>query len=167
MAKATIYHYFPDKEAIVQQLLEQAVSQFHTVVQTIAEVSEPKVRLRVAVEITITFLHEFSSVIQLVRQELPVRWSQIKLDLMPIYERYLFLLSQAIEQGIQAGEFRLVNSREAAVVLMNLIHGTYAASYIGGLTDDLLRSNTDSMLDIFLNGIITQEQHDGVRDRKW
>ncbi|MFC3749712.1 TetR/AcrR family transcriptional regulator [Paenibacillus sp. GCM10012306] len=153
LAKATIYHYFPDKEAIVQQLLTLTISQFHNVAQSISEITEPRARLTASAEITIAFLYESSSVIQLVRKELPELWNKSKLELLPIYERYLSLLSQAIDQGIEEGTFRPINSQEAAIVLLNLIQGTYASIQLVGLGEKQTYS-TAGILDIFFNGII-------------
>ncbi|MFF2015162.1 TetR/AcrR family transcriptional regulator [Paenibacillus sp. NPDC058177] len=153
LAKATIYHYFPDKEAIVQQLLVETIFKFHEVAQSISEIADPRARLTVGAEITISFLYESSSVIQLVRQELPALWNKNKPELLPIYERYLSLLSQAIDQGIEEGIFRAINSQEAAIVLLNLIQGTYASIRLVGLGEKQTYS-TAGILDIFFNGIV-------------
>jgi hypothetical protein len=65
-------------------------------------------------------------------------------------EEYIKILQSVIEEGIESGLFRQVNSRFSAQSLFNLVALMFLESF-----KDKTEDMTDKILDLFINGIRT------------
>ncbi|MGG3280461.1 TetR/AcrR family transcriptional regulator [Paenibacillus solani] len=154
IGKATIYHHFQDKEAIVSKLIEQSIDGFNSLISDLYEIEDSRSRLIAALEKTIDFLDKVAAVFQIVRRELPLLWIEIKVLLVPYYTRYISLLSESIEQGVASGIFRPIPPELAASVLLNLIQGAHGSLSISAKNQDSIHVSIQSMIDIYFNGIV-------------
>jgi hypothetical protein len=63
------------------------------------------------------------------------------------------MLEESIQQGIEAGIFRTVEPKEAAVVFMTMIQGNFALYYLLGRRLESPEVAASRLLDVYFNGI--------------
>lgn len=71
IGKATIYHHFPDKQSIVMALLSHNLAHMDEAMQLVRAESDPRRRIQVAAEASVSFLFESADIMQIVRREIP------------------------------------------------------------------------------------------------
>jgi AcrR family transcriptional regulator len=153
IGKATIYHHFADKEAIVTALLEQNTARMNEVLERVRQETRPRERIQVATEASIDFLYRFADIIQIVRREVPGVRTQSQNGFSQFFQEYINLMAEAIQTGSEQGIFRSVDPNQAARVLMSMIQGTFAMTF---LTNERVLSQQQtirSILDVYFNGI--------------
>ncbi len=153
IGKATIYHHFPDKEALVLALLQRDIASTEQTLQLVREESDPTERIRVAAKASMDFLTESASIIQIVRREVPSGRDQMQAGFNLFFVEFMDLLAEGIQRGIAQGIFRSVDARESARVLMTMLQGNFAMAYLGGVRPVSSQQAVDSLLDIFFHGI--------------
>jgi AcrR family transcriptional regulator len=153
IGKATIYHYFRDKEAIVLALLHRSMTLMNDSLLAIRAEESPRARIQVAASVSVNFLIESADIIQVVRREVSTGRDQMQAGFMDFFREYMALLAEAIERGIEQGMFRPVDSADAARVLMNMIQGTFAMAYLSGVRPQSTEKTVDALLDVFFQGI--------------
>jgi len=87
IGKATIYHHFKDKEAIVMALMNQQTSNMKDMLRKIKSVTDPSNRLKFAVEMSIGNLFKSSEIFQIVRREMACARSKLWVDVMMVRPR--------------------------------------------------------------------------------
>ncbi|MEW5870823.1 MAG: TetR/AcrR family transcriptional regulator [Chloroflexota bacterium] len=153
IGKATIYHHFPDKQAIALALLKKSTARMDQVLERIREEQDPRQRIQVAARESVNFLFESADIMQVVRRELSGGRQQMQVEFMHFFQEYTTLLADAIQRGVQQGIFRPVDPGEAARVLLTMIQGTFAMSYLGARRAGSPEQTSAALLDIFFQGI--------------
>ncbi len=153
IGKATIYHHFPDKLAIVLTLLELQLLRVKETLGAVEAEPDPRKRFQIAAEQGIAALLESSDIMQIVRREVPGGRSRIRAAMVPFLRKNRSLLAEAVREGTRTGIFRAVDPEETARVFMTMIQGTFASVYIGGKRPKSARGAASAMLDIFFHGI--------------
>ncbi len=153
IGKATIYHHFPDKQAIVLALLDQNTGRTRQVLDAVKAETDPRRRIATAVEASLRFFYESADILQIVRREVPDGRSQLKSEYISFLHEHTKLLGEALQQGIEQGLFRPVDTTETTRVLLAMIQGTFALSYLSGERLHPPEKATASLLDIFFRGI--------------
>jgi AcrR family transcriptional regulator len=153
IGKATIYHYFRDKEAIALALLQRSMRLMNDSLMAVRAEESPRARIQVAAAVSVNFLIESADIIQIVRREVSTGRDQMQAGFMDFFREYMALLAEAIERGIEQGMFRPVDPADAARVLMNMIQGTFAMAYLSGVRPQSTEKTVDALLDVFFQGI--------------
>jgi AcrR family transcriptional regulator len=153
IGKATIYHYFRDKESIALALLHRSMKLMNESLLAIRAEESPRARIQVAAAVSVNFLIESADIIQIVRREVSTGRDQMQAGFMDFFKEYMALLAEAIERGVEQGMFRPVNSSDAARVLMNMIQGTFAMAYLSGVRPQSTEKTVGALLDVFFQGI--------------
>jgi AcrR family transcriptional regulator len=156
IGKATIYHHFPDKQALVMELLKSTMGRMEEALQLVKAEKEPRDRIRVAVSVSVQYLLESTDIMQIVRREVPGGRDQMKEKFLEFFRSYIELLSEAILQGTKQGIFRSVDPESAARTLMTMIQGTFSMAYLGGGRPYSPQITIDSILDVYFQGIETR-----------
>ena len=152
IGKATIYHHFHDKRAIVMSLLQDNIAAMDKAVSIVRAENDPRRCIEVAVNVSISFLYDTVDIMQVVRREVPGGRDQMQTGFLSFYNQFVVLIEDALRRGIEAGIYRQVEVSEAARILMTMIQGTFAMAYLGNgrrSTDETARS----LLDIYFQGI--------------
>lgn len=153
IGKATIYHHFPDKKAIVLQLLDRDIARLHVALERVRAEHDPKRVLRAATEMGLGFLLESMDILTLVRREVPGGPEVMQQGMRRYFEALSGLLADAIRRGTAAGTFRPVEPQAAARVLLTLLQGSFASVHLGGPRPASIDAAANAILDIFLLGI--------------
>ncbi|MBN1428436.1 MAG: TetR/AcrR family transcriptional regulator [Anaerolineae bacterium] len=153
IGKATVYHHFPDKQTIILALLKNTMDQQTSLLDAIRAETDPRKRIEVALKIGTSSLLEGIDVIQVVRREVPEGRDQMQSTFMTFLKEVRSLLSETISQGIEQGVFRPIDPAEGARVLMTMIQGTFAVTYLSGERLISSEQTAAALLDVFFNGI--------------
>jgi len=153
IGKATIYHHFPDKQAIVMALLHQNIAKMGVALQQVRDEKDPRGRIRVAAEASVNFLFESADVMQIVRREVPGGRDQMQSNFAIFFQEYMNLLADAIRRGSADGIFRPVDPVETARVLMVMIQGTFAMAYLINQRAESPQQAAEALLDVYFRGI--------------
>lgn len=153
IGKATIYHHFPDKQAILMTLVEGNIAKMHASLLAVQDESDPRGRFRVAAVETIRFLYESSDLMQIARREVPGAREQLLMNFVSFYQTYLKLLKESLVLGMKTNLFRPLDPDETAQVFMTMIQGNFALAYVTGIKADTPEQAAERLLDVFFNGI--------------
>lgn len=153
IGKATIYHHFPDKEAVVMALLNQNTTRMNEVLGQVRDEIAPRKRIQIAVQSSINFLYEYADIMQIVRREVPGVRDQTKNGFAHFFKEYMALIAETIQQGTEQGIFRAIDPTDAARVLMTMIQGTFATAYLTNDRSIMADQASSALLDVYFNGL--------------
>lgn len=153
IGKATIYHHFPDKQAIVMALLKKNTTNMDETLQLVRAETDPRRCIQVATQTSVRFLFEAADIMQIVRREVPGGREQLQAGYMVFFQEYMALLADAVRRGTEQGIFRPVDPSAAARVLMTMIQGTFAMAYLGSERAQSSEQAAAALLDIYFQGI--------------
>jgi TetR/AcrR family transcriptional regulator, cholesterol catabolism regulator len=153
IGKATIYHHFSDKESIIKVLLEDTQQYMQKILDSISKEQEPRQRIKLAILASMDFLFANADLIQIARREVPEARDWVKGDFIGFFKNYMALISDSIRTGIKQDIFREVDPNATARVLMTMIQGTFAMSYLMNERASSPGKAADTLLDVFFKGI--------------
>jgi TetR/AcrR family transcriptional regulator, cholesterol catabolism regulator len=153
IGKATIYHHFPDKQTIALALLKHNTVKMKEMLATVEAETEPRRRIQTAVQASLSFLYESSDILQVVRREVPGGRTKLQNEMASFFQTYIGLVAEALRQGQKQGIFRAMDPAEAAQVLMRMIQGTFAMTYISGQKSQPPEKAAAALLDVFFLGV--------------
>jgi AcrR family transcriptional regulator len=156
IGKATIYHHFPDKQAIVIALVQRNITSMEDALHLVSAEKDPRRRIQVATEASIGFLFESADILQVARREIPGGRDQMQGGYAKFFKEYMALLSDAIHLGTQQGIFRPIDPVNAARVLMTMIQGTFAMAYLMNERAQTPQQSAAALLDIYFQGLDTR-----------
>lgn len=159
IGKATIYHHFADKQAILMTLVEEVVAMMHSSMAAIAAESDPRGRFRVAAMESLRFLFEAADLMQIARREVPGARQQLVGNFITFYGEYHKLLKEALVKGMKMKIFRPLDPDDAAQVFMTMVQGSFALVYLTGTRLDSPEKAAERLLDIFFNGVEAVDGH--------
>jgi AcrR family transcriptional regulator len=153
IGKATIYHHFTDKQAIVLALLLRNTSRMQEILETVSAETDPRRRIETAARASLQFLYESMDIIQIARREVSRGRAHIQSEFTTFLQQDMALLTEAIQQGIEQGIFRPIDPARGAWVLLTMLQGTFTLAYLGGERPQSLEKAAASLLDIFFRGV--------------
>jgi len=123
LAKATIYHYFQDKEEIFRQVLERDMRSVHEHIAAAVDKEENALpKLRAFVYTHFSLLHERRTTIMSVMREIGKN-KELFRDVMCTHRNtHLAPLMNIIQQGIDEGVFRPMNVEYTTYSLFGMIN---------------------------------------------
>jgi AcrR family transcriptional regulator len=154
IAKASIYHHFPDKERILLALLEETKESQRAMLAAIRAQPEPRPRIETAVRENLRFLAAMTGIVQTVRRELPGGRELSKKGFGRTIEEFRSLVAEAIVAGRESGLFRPIDPEKATTVLMAMLQGSVAAAMLGDGRIKSPEAQAESILDVFFNGVL-------------
>jgi TetR/AcrR family transcriptional regulator, cholesterol catabolism regulator len=153
IGKATIYHHFPDKEAILMTLVNGNIACMRSSLMAVEAEAEPRRRFQVAAVETLRFLYETADLMQIARREVPGARELIVSNFITFYNQYSELLKESLVKGMEMSIFRPLDPEDAARVFMTMIQGSFALVYLTGMRVETPEKVSARLLDIFFNGI--------------
>jgi AcrR family transcriptional regulator len=153
IGKATIYHHFQDKQAIVLALLMGNVERMNEILTLINAEKDPRRRIQTATEASLRFLYDSMDLIQIARREVSGGRALIQERFGAFIQNYMIPLEAAIQQGCEQGIFRPVDPRAAVRILLTMIQGSFMLAYLGGERPQPPEKAAPILLDIFFQGI--------------
>jgi AcrR family transcriptional regulator len=156
IGKATVYHHFPDKEAIVYALLDRSSSRVHETLSAVEAGDDPHRQIEAIARAGIRLRGESFDLFQVIRREVPGSRNRVHAELASFFVVYTNQFTNAIQTGIRLGIFRDVDPSEAARTLLTMLAGLYVQIYLSGGRIPDPEKTIQSMLDIFFRGIETR-----------
>ncbi len=153
IGKATIYHHFPDKQAIVLALLKKNTTNMDEALRLVRAEADPRRRIQVATQTSVRYLFEAADIMQIVRREVPGGREQLQAGYMAFFQEFMALLADAVRRGAEQGIFRPVDPSAAARVLMTMIQGTFAMAYLGSERAQSNEQVAAALLDMYFQGL--------------
>lgn len=153
IGKATIYHYFADKQAIVLTLLDQEMDVNEEAMAVSETETDPRRRIEMVVHASIAIFQRSMDLIQVVQREVPAGRKRLDAGFHEYWEAHTLLIAAAIEQGQAEDIFRDVNPMQAAQILITTIFGQVTVAAALGKQTPPPKSGAKTLLDIFYQGI--------------
>jgi AcrR family transcriptional regulator len=156
MSKATIYIYYENKDALFLQVVEELVHTAMTETAQTAESAKPPLeKLAGMVRGKITFYErerEFFRIYLNEKQGLEVAPKDPhKQALREMYLQGVEATARVLQEGIEAGELRPMDSRRLAFYLQEMI-STVLVQRILGQANTSVDEDIEQVLDLFLHG---------------
>ena len=153
IGKATIYHHFPDKQAIIMALLEQNQAIMQDNLARMRAEADPRRRFQVAAELSIRYLLESADILQIARREVPGGRELMMKGFDAFMQEFRSLLADSIRAGTEQGIFRAVDPAQAALVFQTMIQGSFAMTYLSRSRPESPEKTSALLLEIFFQGI--------------
>ncbi len=153
IGKATIYHHFSDKQAILLELLDQELSSDIQEFYTVRAEPDPRRRIEIAVQISMRTFQHSMEMIQIALREVPQVRARLHAEFDVFWQEHTMLLAGAITQGQAQGIFRDVDPTEASRMLTAMVFGLFNSAYVRGEPMPTPEEGTAVLLDIFFKGI--------------
>lgn len=153
IAKATVYHHFPDKRALFEELLGDSRAAMDETLAALEGEADPRKRLEEAARASLRFLAEHADLLQVARREVPGARERVKADAGRFLGRCEGLIAEAVATGRRQGAFRRIPPADAALVFMSMMQGSFARAILQGAKLRSPVSTAAALLDVFLYGI--------------
>jgi AcrR family transcriptional regulator len=149
VGKATVYHHFEDKRAIVLALLEQSIAATRPAVKAARAESDPRRRIQMIVEGNLRFFVESGDILQIMQREVRDGMARAQAEYRACQRELSVLLEDALKRGIKQGLFRSMDPADGVWLLTVLIEGTFAVTCMAGDGARPLGAATAALLDAF------------------
>jgi AcrR family transcriptional regulator len=147
MGKSSLYDYFKTKDEILLWAVEDELFDLTTAAREIADQPLPAIeRLRLVMQLHLNFLisrKDFYLKLSFEVQRLPIE-SQRRIQVKR--HAYQDLIRRLIDEGIQEGSFRPVDSLLATRTLITILTPTVFTSRPTGTPEEMLNAATDILL---------------------
>ncbi len=149
VGKATVYHHFEDKRAIMLALLEQNIAETRPAVEAARAEPDPRRRIQMIVEGNLRFLFDTGDILKIMHREVPDGLARTHAEYRACQRQLSVLLEEALERGIQQGSFRSIDLAEALWLLTVLIEGTFAVTDMAERRSRPPKKTAATILDAF------------------
>ena len=153
MGKATLYHYFRDKEQIFYEVVRnEAKTMQDAIANAIQDITDPKERLRVYMTVRIECLNKFAIAYSALRDEYLGHLSSVKKFRADFNDYETRMLSSILRDGIDKKIFSTINIKEIIKMLTAVLRGL-EISLITDADIQIDKSEIDLLSDTLLFGI--------------
>lgn len=153
IGKATIYHHFKDKEAIIIELMNSITQSMDGNLKGLMEISDPVERLKQAATLSLNMLIHSAELFSIVRRELPSGRQDISIRMTRYFGDFSLMIQDALKKGMASGRFRHTSAEDSASIFISMLQGFFASAYITGRKPESVDKAVDNLLDIYVNGI--------------
>jgi AcrR family transcriptional regulator len=161
LGKGTVYRHFNTKRALFLAAVDRGMQQMGERMREATEgVEDPLARLGRTVRAYLAFFDEHPELVELIIQERAVFRDRKKPTYFVHQERNIRPWIELVERMIADGQVRPFPPRRIADVLTSLLYGAMFTNYFTG-TRKSFRAQTDEIMDIILNGILTEPSPGG------
>lgn len=156
-AKGTIYLYFPSKEELFLNLMEEEVGRFVDIIKGVLEQpGQPPERIGTLVRQVLIHFEankEFFRIFTPGRGGLTAkRHPELRKRILPRYKEALSLTSRLIKEGIDGGEIKEFDSLTLAHALSGLVNAMIGRWILEGGKGSL-KKYSDTILSVFFDGV--------------
>jgi len=153
VGKATIYHHFDDKQAIMLALLEQETGPNEEMLAAFEAEADPRRTIDMAVQASLAVFHKSMDLIQVVQREVPDGRAWLDGEFRTFWQSNTEIVAAAITRGQAEGIFRSVDPQQAAQVLVAMIFGSVTSAVALDRPIVTPEEAAAGLMDIFLRGI--------------
>jgi len=124
MGKATLYHYFRDKEQLFYEVVREEVKTMQdAIANAIQDITDPKERLRVYMTVRIEYLNRFAIAYSALRDEYLEHLSSIKKFRVYFNDYEIQILTSIFRDGIDKKIFAVMNINEVIKIFTMALRG--------------------------------------------
>jgi TetR/AcrR family fatty acid metabolism transcriptional regulator len=153
IGKGTIYEYFSSKKELFEETIFHTLEgSFIQATDCVNKKRDPIEKLKVLIDLQVSLLEKDGSTATLFMKNSGDIQTEMLERLIEYREKVLDFISGIIEEGIESGVFRQVDSYLAAVLFMGVMQEAAAVSCSGLKIGD---RTLDTMIDYMINGIGT------------
>ncbi len=155
LSKGALYWYYKSKDAIIRALLDRVfISEMQGAEQLVELDASASERLKLFVEYVVREYKRFEKLLPLAYEfiALAYRSKAVRESLVGYYEHYADLIAEVIEQGVNRGEFKPCDPRNASVALIGMYEGIALLWFLDPTRIDWDRMS-EQPLEIFLAGL--------------
>ncbi len=150
ISKFTLYKCFDSKDAILNAILSRGYAILtKSVEKRIKDVEEPKKRLAALIRAEFEFFENRKSFFQMLLMEKLDFESEVKNSILSAYQEHIVFMEKEIRNGVKKGEFRLVNTEDAAYMLFATLRA-FALRWLFQDSKDSLIEKADSVYDLII-----------------
>ncbi len=167
-AIGTVYQFFKSKDEIYISLIENKMEDYAELMQTrLAEVTSSSEKLQAVIRTKLEYFEQNRNFFRIyVSEWAGFEWtvkSALGEGCWKRYQEQLDLVEDILHRGIQTGEFRQVNPKEAAFALHGMLNSTIYLWILQPTPSESLRSKSSSLLALYLHGVgESNESHTGA-----
>ena len=153
MGKATLYHYFRDKEQIFYEVVrEEAKTMENAINNAVKDIADPKERLRIYINVRLENLNRLVITYSALRDEYLGHLSSVKKFRADFNDYETRMLSSILRDGIDKKIFSTINIKEIIKMLTAVLRGL-EISLITDADIQIDKSEIDLLSDTLLFGI--------------
>lgn len=153
MGKSTIYDYFESKENILLYFIEQEIRLINQTAEMIAKQHSPAPdKLRRVLEVQWAYLSGNQEIAALMARSAQALSPSAEIQFNALRMEYRKILQTIVQQGIEEGTFKTVDSALAATALHNMLIYTFYGWILIGKVNGM-QASVDSLVDLYLTGI--------------
>lgn len=133
IGKATIYHYFTNKEALFLYVVKQESSTLRRIlINSLEKVKTPHEKLKVFLQTHFDFLSGWVnvSINNFSKERLKNLQPLLDKGLKEFYQEQLILLRGILQEGIKDNSFRPLDPKQVSVLLLSLLRSLFAPGII-------------------------------------
>jgi len=124
MGKATLYHYFRDKEQLFYEVIrEEAKTMQNAIDDAIKEISNPKERLRIYINVRLEYLNKLVITYSALRDEYLEHLSSVKKFRADFNDYETRMLTSIFRDGVDKKTFAIMNIADMIKIFTTVLRG--------------------------------------------
>jgi len=153
ISKGLIYHYFTNKEDIFYAVIKKETEIFESFIrEKVNKEKIPAKKLKVFIKTRMNYMLESINLNELNREIAEIIMPEVEKGLIDYRKREIDLVASIIEEGIQHGDFKKIDSHKAAISFLSLFRSLEIPWIIDKNFFDVNKI-VDFSLNIFFEGI--------------
>lgn len=154
LAKATIYHYFQDKEDILANVIVQNMQEMRRrVLAAAAQESDYQAKVRAIVFTHFGAIQEQRAVILTILREISEPRPTLRALIQEQHKAYIDALAAILQAGADQGVFRKADPQLTALSLLGLVN-VFVSSRLLFCDLEMDAAAAEHILDLFFHGIV-------------
>ena len=153
ISKGLIYHYFTNKEDIFYAVIKKETEIFESLIrEKVNKERKPANKLKVFIKTRMNYMLESINLNELNREIAEIILPEVERGLIDYRKREIDLVASIIDEGIQHGDFKKIDSHKAAISFLSLFRSLEIPWIIDKNFFDVNKI-VDFSLNIFFEGI--------------
>lgn len=154
VSKAALYYHYKDKEDLFMAVLTSNLDRIEQVINEARKAPTTRLRIEQMVQAIFRRAPEQRAMIRLASQEMDHLSVAARADFSRLYhEKFIGQVEAIIDEGIQSGELRPMNTSLATWLLLGMMYPFFYTAHAGEMTS--FDETIDLMLAIFFDGAAT------------
>lgn len=164
VAKGTIYHYFPSKEALFLAAVDKGMENLSEFInQSVENIDDPIKKIAKAIQSYLVFFDKNKEVIELIVQERAEFRDRKKPTYLVHRERNVKPWNDMFESLSKSGRLRKLNAEKTTLTISNLLYGTIFTTYFAHQGQSF-ESRTKHILTLVFRGILSDSERANLEE---
>ncbi len=153
IGKGTIYEYFDSKSQLYEEMIKYTIEIYMQNISSIFEdTKSTRERLKKFVELAFNIAKEHMDICKIHNHGTEVVGEKSINIMLTTQKRVMEMVEGVIQQGIENGELKPIDTRIAALAFLGSVHHM-TVHYLFIYKRDIMQEEIDSYVDIYINGL--------------